>query len=74
MTDHEIKARELVTAVKQNGMDFWTDAIHAPECDIPDGEYWRVIVERVKIQPVRFNIQEVYTVTPVPEYMGEGVA
>lgn len=60
------KARELVVAVRGNGMDFYVDTVHAPECGIPDGEYWRVTVERVVIPPVRFDMREVYTA--VPEY------
>lgn len=62
------KARELVVAVRGNGMDFFVDTVHAPECGIPDGEYWLVRVERVVIAPVRFDVREVYTATPAPEY------
>jgi hypothetical protein len=68
----ELKARELLVAVRRAGKTTFIDTIYPPEQDIPEGEYWRVIVERVKIEPTRFSINEVYTA--VPEYAGEGVA
>jgi hypothetical protein len=70
----ESKAAELVVAVRATGKTYWTKAYHAPECGIPDGKYYRVTVEEIDIQPVRFSIQEVYTMTPELEYVGEGVA
>jgi len=71
--DRDVKARELVIAVRAAELNSYVESIHAPECGIPNGEYWRVTVERVQLAPVRFDECEVY-VTMTPVFAGEGVA
>lgn len=40
-------ARELIGVCRRQGMEHYVETVHYPEINIPDGEYWRVTVERV---------------------------
>lgn len=71
--DPEVKARELVVAVRAKGLDYFTDSIHAPDLDIDPNEYWHVTVKRVKLAPVRYDLRQAVSLA-VPEFAWEGVA